>query len=151
MIAFRKRLTQKGKRVSVSVFVFGPAALALEHYVFSFRRFTLYAAKQCGANGPFEEGQVQTLMSPAWTGFLACFGTVCQLVSVGLFWHFEGWLVAVCYAAVAFLLFGALFPLFPFLGHYRWIAKNVLSSRFSGHQGDASFIRDVLDHIEDFS
>jgi hypothetical protein len=137
--------------VNASIFVFGAAALVLEHYVFSFQRFTLHAAKQCGANGHLEEGRLQTLMSPAWMGFLAYLGTACQLVAVGLFWHFQGWLVAVGYAAVAFLLFGAFSPLFPFLGHYRRIAKNVLSNRFGEHQADVGFIQDVLDHIEDFS
>ena len=84
-------------------------------------------------------------------GLLAYVGTASQLLCAVLFWRYQGWLVAVGYAAVAFFLFGVFVPLFPFLGHYRRIAGNELAKSVGGHQAEVLVIQNVLDHIEEFS
>lgn len=99
--------------------------LAINHYVFSFQRFTLQIARNGSSGIPMTEAQ--TRLTPAWMGLLGWANYLTLALSIYLLWTNEPWMWVVGYLAFRFLG-SAFLPLLPLGNHFGKLATSARTS-----------------------
>lgn len=136
-----------GQTISHSiVIVLAVAILVVNHYVFSFQRFTLNATRM--AEVPITNtAEIQTLMTPGFMGALGWATTIGLFLCAGLLWLFLNWMPAVIYGFIH-LAVGGFAPLISLKWHYRRLASGELARHLrSAHDSETYEFLEMLSEI----
>lgn len=104
------------------ILLFGALELVLNHYVFSFQRYTLSFARYLGVS---DINSIQMRMTPVWMGTLGWLSWIPYIFVIVLLWRSYGILWAIGYVPAKFMG-GVLLPLFSTRDHFRHIASKEL-------------------------
>ena len=113
----------------------------LNHYAFSFQRFTLAIARQYTASAR-EIGALQLLMTPVGVGTLAWLARLLRWGAAVLLGLSFSWWIAIGYLVADFVLFGAMMPLFPLRSHFASMALKQL--RRGMYEADSELLAKLM-------
>src|SRR5262245_44910715 len=138
----REKLAAETLQVQTAAVILALVGSLLNHYAFSFQRFTLQIARQ-HASSITEIAALQLFMTPVSMGAVgwiakAMFWAAAILLGISL-----SWWIAAAYVVADFVLFGALFPLFPLRDHFGALAMRQLE--VSEREADSSLISSLKD------